>query len=580
MNVSNVKIIQALDKIRINNLYVHNAELVGAKFKTSKLAQRRVYLIESLAVLNAVVDRGTMLLYGGHGGGKTTLSKYLGQMFCHLSKDEIENCILRGHPQLTEEKILGNLDFAELTRNKPLTNGKIDVIWNDFVKSKWKIIDEVNRISPYAQNILLSLLAESTVKYQNQTLSVPGFTLFATMNPKDEGNTELSLPFLDRFAIALPMTMPDYDSFSTIGKKDKSIRSEDLASYLPNFDLSQVQEQVRDISYDEDAELFINFIIASYRLCERISKESNETISVDKNLCDGCHMNAKGKVCNKIKQPLSVRVKEDLYRYSKALAWFLGDSQVTVDHIGILAPYMIWHRSRLSKKFMSEKIASIKGEDSEDTIYMINPDLDATKDIIQLLRDEFDGVKSYLMTFEKVKKGKLSIEEFEKFIYDLQDFGNNFLILQSEIIPTLKNKYQPVYAEIIRYMSEINANNDIHKLKEIKESLSFEYYIPNRQYLSALIDSKIRQQKSVEEHIDLDLETIKKNDNIVKLIQKREHEFPVKQLQKLVKIQIMDIADDFCTLIVRRMNKKYRFDYIGDQTDPIYRMLKNAEAQP
>ena len=74
MNVSNVKIIQALDKIRINNLYVHNAELVGAKFKTSKLAQRRVYLIESLAVLNAVVDRGTMLLYGGHGGGKTTLS--------------------------------------------------------------------------------------------------------------------------------------------------------------------------------------------------------------------------------------------------------------------------------------------------------------------------------------------------------------------------------------------------------------------------------------------------------------------------------------------------------------------------
>ena len=211
---------------------------------------------------------------------------------------------------------------------------------------------------------------------------------------------------------------------------------------------------------------------------------------------------------------------------------------------------------------------------------MINPDLDATKDIIQLLRDEFDGVKSYLMTFEKVKKGKLSIEEFEKFIYDLQDFGNNFLILQSEIIPTLKNKYQPVYAEIIRYMSEINANNDIHKLKEIKESLSFEYDIPNRQYLSALIDSKIRQQKSVEEHIDLDLETIKKNDNIVKLIQKREHEFPVKQLQKLVKIQIMDIADDFCTLIVRRMNKKYRFDYIGDQTDPIYRMLKNAEAQP
>ena len=43
------------------------------------------------------------MLYGGHGGGKTTLAKYLGQIFCHLSKDKIEDCILRGHPQLTEE---------------------------------------------------------------------------------------------------------------------------------------------------------------------------------------------------------------------------------------------------------------------------------------------------------------------------------------------------------------------------------------------------------------------------------------------------------------------------------------------
>ncbi len=47
-----------------------------------------------------------MLLYGGHGGGKTTLSKYLGQMFLNKTNNEIEQAILRGHPQLTEEKYL------------------------------------------------------------------------------------------------------------------------------------------------------------------------------------------------------------------------------------------------------------------------------------------------------------------------------------------------------------------------------------------------------------------------------------------------------------------------------------------
>ena len=35
--MTNIDIIQALDNIRINNLYVHNSELEGAKFSNEKL---------------------------------------------------------------------------------------------------------------------------------------------------------------------------------------------------------------------------------------------------------------------------------------------------------------------------------------------------------------------------------------------------------------------------------------------------------------------------------------------------------------------------------------------------------------
>jgi MoxR-like ATPase len=256
---SNIDLVQALDKIRLNNLYVHNDELKGVAFTNEKLKDRKVYLVETLAAVNALVDRGTMLLYGGHGGGKTTLAKYLGQIFYRLSKDEIEDCILRGHPQLTEEKILGSLDIAQLTGRKNLNRkDQIDVIWNDFVDSGWKIIDELNRLSPYAQNILLSLLAESSVKYHNESKRLPNFSLYATMNPKDEGNFIMSLPFLDRFALALPITMPDYESLSTIGKKDKSSKQDDLSTYLKDFELKEVQEDIKSIKYTEDAELFIN----------------------------------------------------------------------------------------------------------------------------------------------------------------------------------------------------------------------------------------------------------------------------------------------------------------------------------
>ena len=98
MNKSHKDIINALDRLRVSSLYVHNAELEGAKFSIPELSGRKVYLVETLAVLNAIVEKGTMMLYGGHGGGKTTLSKYLGQIFLHLTKEEIEDCILRGHP--------------------------------------------------------------------------------------------------------------------------------------------------------------------------------------------------------------------------------------------------------------------------------------------------------------------------------------------------------------------------------------------------------------------------------------------------------------------------------------------------
>ena len=44
--MTNIDIIQALDNIRINNLYVHNSELEGAKFSNEKLKDRKVYLVD------------------------------------------------------------------------------------------------------------------------------------------------------------------------------------------------------------------------------------------------------------------------------------------------------------------------------------------------------------------------------------------------------------------------------------------------------------------------------------------------------------------------------------------------------
>ena len=575
--MNNIDVIRSLDRLRNESLYVHNEELPGAAFCSDKLKGRKVYLVETLAVINALVDRGTMMLYGGHGGGKTTLAKYLGQLFCHLSKDKIEDCILRGHPQLTEEKILGSLDFAQITNNKPLNKyGKIDVVWNTFVDSEWKIIDEINRLSPYAQNILLSLLAEGSVKYQDESRIVPPFTLYATLNPKDNANVELSLPFKDRFALALPITMPDYDSFSTIGKRDKNTRAK-LEEYLPNVDLPEVQKDIKSISYTPEAELFINYIIASYRLCMRASKESNDTLSVDKNLCENCRMKGEEKVCNKIKQPLSVRVKEDLYRYGKALAWFLGAPQVTTEHIMILAPYMIWHRTVLSRKFTLSLTEAWKDEGNKKHLndFITNIDLNGTRTIIKLIKKEFDGVKHLLTKFEEVKTGKLSQAEFDAFLTEAGSSTYNSLILNAEILPVLREKYLPIYGRIIDYNKKIDTCTDKDDLKSMKEEMAFAYDIPNRQYLSAKIDIRLKEMKMRKSKFTLTEDSVKANAKILSSIRVLAPKFEELGLRKNYDYPIMDITKDECTLSVRFARDSYNFVYEGDENDEIFKYLSS-----
>lgn len=69
--------------------------------------------------------------------------------------------------------------------------GEEEVVWRQFVSNFWKIIDEVNRLTPYAQDILLSLLAEGKIKYYDSVLNINKYTLYATINPQDVGTFEL-----------------------------------------------------------------------------------------------------------------------------------------------------------------------------------------------------------------------------------------------------------------------------------------------------------------------------------------------------------------------------------------------------
>jgi len=372
-------------------------------------------------------------------------------------------------------------------------NGNIEVKWNNFIKSPWKIIDEINRLSPYAQNILLSLLAEGVVKYHDQSYQVGNFTLFATMNPPDEGNYELPIPFMDRFALALPITMPDYASMQTIGKKDKLSIRESFPFSLKNNIIYDIQDEVAELKYDPEAEEFIDNIIADYRLCDRTQKEANESQTVDTGLCTygtECRYNLTGLVCNKIINPLSVRVKEDLYRYGRALAWFLGYDTVSSLHIKSIAPYLIWHRSKLSKKYLNEN----NKDYIDNNIFITNPELDGTRKILDQIYTRFNKrYPEFIVKYKKALNAELQTLELEKLIKDSKSVEDDLLI-KTEIYPGLLQLYE-IYESLKNYTDQIENANSIHELLELKNSIKRTYKIQNRQLLSDRIDRLMALKK-------------------------------------------------------------------------------------
>jgi MoxR-like ATPase len=490
MKPDHSRIIDLLDDLRSSNRYVHNELIPGVAFKSDDFTSRPVYAVETFAVVNALVTNGTMLLYGGHGGGKTTLCKILGQIFTGRSANEIEAGILRGHPQLTEEKILGTLNLKQMLDPHSIPeNGTIDVQWNEFVTSPWKIVDEVNRLSPYAQNILLSLLAEGVVKYQNQTRSVHGFTVFATMNPKDEGNFDLPMPFMDRFAFALPITMPDYACMQTIGKK--SFRQNRSFSALCDNEekLQALQDHIFDtVFYQLEAETFIDIILSDYRLCDRTAKEASEQLTVDNGLCETGDNQCRYRphVCSKIVTPLSVRVKEDMYRYGKALAWFLGEREVNKAHIKALAPYMIWHRSRLSKKLLNDTVDNR----FKNNKYYVNPELEGTREIIDTIYDRFEKkYTQFLSPMKKACNAQLSESRLDRLIETCKTMAGDDLLVDRELLPDLEAMKSQLKT-IESYQKAIEQAETHQDLTNLQKCIKREYHLKNRQMLTKLIELK------------------------------------------------------------------------------------------
>ncbi len=459
------KVWKIINLIQANQLFVHYKDLsiryLGEKSK--KVSTKKLPEILSLCVLNAIVPNSAMLLIGGHGGGKTTLVKLLGRMFTANSLNEIENSIIRGHPQLTEEKLIGTLKLGKLMKD-----GEEEVVWRQFVTNFWKIIDEVNRLTPYAQDILLSLLAEGTVKYYDSIANINKFCLYATINPHDVGTFELSQPFLDRFGISVPISMPgSHDLQLILTGKDEKYSGMDELIQVPRIlsidELMEIWYFVNRITFTPEVNNYIHAIIREFTLCSRVDKGNTEDLKPSTGLCSGCHFNTAQNICNKIDSILSVRVAKDLLRYSKALAWLLGIEKIDVNIVNTIAPFVISHRVLYVKRELDK------------SPYFGNK-YEFSKNLLTTIQKRFKNRETCYKIADRFRGGNSK----ENDLTELKKFEKNDLIVKYDLIPFVNSVNKEEYSPIAQQIQEAAKKGDITTLAEIRNNLLEEIDFPNR----------------------------------------------------------------------------------------------------
>jgi len=532
------KVWKIINLIQANQIFVHSKSLEIKYFneETEQITSKILPEILSLCILNAVVPNSAMLLVGGHGGGKTTICKLLGRMFTASSLQDIEASIIRGHPQLTEEKLVGTLKLGKL-----MHDGEEVVVWRQFVTSFWKIIDEVNRLTPYSQDILLSLLAEGTIKYYDEIITIQKYCLYATINPQDVGTFELSGPFLDRFGISVPISMPSSSDLELILRgKDEKYSGWDELIQVPKVltidELMEIWYYVNKIPFENDVNSYIHAIVREFTLCDRIDKGSSESLKPSKGICSGCHFDTTQNICNKIDTILSVRVAKDLLRYSKALTWLMGLSKIDVNIVNTVAPFVISHRVIYSNREL------------EKAPYWGNK-YEFSKHCLRLIQKKFINREGCYEIAEKFRDGVATPQDFSF----LKNYEKNDLIVKYDLIPFVNSIKNKKYANLVQKIINAAKKGDIKELASLRNDLIEDIDFPNRAYLINLCNQELYKQTVTDyifkyihrDEIWADIATEFPNlDNPLKEALSRRQTKQIRTEDLLIEINVTGISDD------------------------------------
>ncbi len=380
------------------------------------------------------LTKGKELIIGEPGLGKTTSAEFICSLVYQFPLGVIWGSEVSGHPEQTEEKIIGRPDLGKLNQ------GEEDVVWTNFSQMPVKIVDEINRLPETKQSMILDGVDRGNWEYLNEMIINDEYCLFATANYQDGGTNTLIAPLVDRFDVVVESRYPGANLSFLIGKsrgKDHILRHpkyekdlyrvlkskiayekkipklEEICNAFGEYvqetlgvkplrreDRNRIRTEMESLDLDLDASAFARMLLAELSFCDRYGQKR-----IVENCEEGCHYT--GYLCRQIKNCASNRLPTSIKLFSQGLAWLLGDSDIDIEHVKAVMPFTLSHRIQWKDEVLSQKERA-----KRDDPFQIFLAKEAVKTVSQRYREQSDHLKDALALGSKIFQGE-SLEPLE-----------------------------------------------------------------------------------------------------------------------------------------------------------------------
>lgn len=304
-----------------------------------------------MQILNFAVRR-KCLLVGGPGRGKTSGAILMGVLAGYSIK-EVRRAIQKGQPQMTVSDLLGSPLPADLVAAKKMD--EIGIAWRRWLGMRVKIIDEYNRIPTRTQSALLTLMADNYAEVFDQTFECPEAAWYLTANDDAGGGTYQVIEALrDRIDIVVKALhfnsrfLPDL-----LERIEQGIKPEEVVPpqiIFTTAEADRAYREIMEVAVPAAIVRRIEFFASQFEFCDAAAnqleyktKDTAKLAGVEWNQLTAAETgkDKRKDLGSQTKNGVSVRSLMTLLTFVKAMAYFRGSREVSLEDLRQIVPFVL-----------------------------------------------------------------------------------------------------------------------------------------------------------------------------------------------------------------------------------------------